>query len=413
MRILMISQFYPPIVGGEESMVYHLSQALARRGHDVAVATFGDAPAVDQDGDVTVYRIRPSVRRLTRLYGDDVRRHAPPGPDPEALIALRRIVTRHRPDVVHGHNWLVHSFVPLRRRRIPLVVSLHDYSLICATKRLMHFHDPCSGPALAKCLRCSASYYGRVQGPLIVLGQRASTPLLDRAVDLFMPVSRYVAVRTGLEDGSTPYEVVPNFLPDPSASLPAGSSAEPSDDDALEHLPRVPFILFAGDLSRDKGVGVLLEAHRRMRSPIDLVLVGRSLDVEIDDAANVHVLPPVPRARMAEAWSRCAIAVVPSVVQETFGLVALEAMRAGRATVVSSAGNLPALVQDEVTGLVARAGDASELAVALDRLAADEAMRTRLGEAAARSSQEYTESAIIPRIEGLYDRVRTRGARAG
>jgi glycosyltransferase involved in cell wall biosynthesis len=406
MRILMISQFYPPIVGGEESMVQHLSQALARRGHDVGVATFGNRtlPAFDEDGPVKIYRIQPTVARLTALYGDDVRRHAPPGPDPEAVLALRHLVALHRPDIVHAHNWLVHSFIPIKWRcGVPLVVTLHDYSLVCPTKRLMYFGQPCSGPGFRKCMRCSAHYYGSIQGPLVALGQRTTAPLLKRATDLFMPVSRYVASRSELADGGVRYEVVPNFLPDAFfASRPVGEE--------IGGLPSGPFILFAGDLSHDKGVGILLDAHARMRSPIDLVLVGRPPDLELKTPPGVHVLPPVPRALMPEAWSRCAIAVVPSLVQETFGLVALEAMMAGRATVVTSAGNLSDLVTDGETGFVVPPGDPALLAVALDRLASDGGLRSRLGDAARRSAAAYSESAVLPQLERLYASVRPRGA---
>jgi glycosyltransferase involved in cell wall biosynthesis len=406
MRILMLSQFFHPIVGGEESMVHHLSQALARRGHEVGVATFGNGtlPAFDEDGPVKIYRIQPTVARLTALYGDDVRRHAPPAPDPEAVLALRRLVALHRPDIVHGHNWLVHSFIPIKRKcGVPLVVTLHDYSLVCPTKRLMHFGEPCSGPGFRKCMRCSAHYYGRIQGPLVALGQRTTTPLLKRATDLFMPVSPYVANRSELADGGVRYEVVANLLPD--AYLASRSTGE-----EIGGLPRAPFILFAGDLSHDKGVGILLDAHARMRSPIDLVLVGRPSALELGTPPGVHVLPPLPRALMPEAWSRCAIAVVPSLVQETFGLVALEALAAGRATVVTSAGNLPDLVADGETGFVVPPGDPASLAVALDRLASDGQLRSRLGDAARRTAAAYSESAVLPRVERLYASVRSRGA---
>ena len=53
-----------------------------------------------------------------------------------------------RPDVVHAHNWVINSYLPLTAaRRLPLVYSLHDYSHVCATKRLMFDDEPCSGPA--------------------------------------------------------------------------------------------------------------------------------------------------------------------------------------------------------------------------------------------------------------------------
>ena len=113
----MLAQFYTPVVGGEEHAVRSLSVELASRGHEVGVATIvqGDSPAVGLDDDgVRVHRLRSASSRLPVLYGAD-RRHAPPVPDPELLWRLRRLIRSERPDIVHAHNWIVHSYLPLRR----------------------------------------------------------------------------------------------------------------------------------------------------------------------------------------------------------------------------------------------------------------------------------------------------------
>src|SRR5437660_74800 len=86
MRILMLAQFYPPTVGGEERHVRNLSIELAARGHDVAVATLWQegAPALECDQGVRIHRIRGSLQRTTALFSEKERQHAPPFPDPEA-----------------------------------------------------------------------------------------------------------------------------------------------------------------------------------------------------------------------------------------------------------------------------------------------------------------------------------------
>ena len=168
MRILMVSQFYAPTVGGQERVVEDLSRELIARGHHVAVVTLqqGDLPAISDVSGVRVYRIRSTAARFFRGYTDPTRPHAPPAVDPGATRELRRVMTLEKPDIVHGHDWLIHSFLPLKRRHGPgLVVTLHDQSLICANKRLIHNGKACTGPGPVKCLRCSASYYGRAKGP--------------------------------------------------------------------------------------------------------------------------------------------------------------------------------------------------------------------------------------------------------
>ncbi|HKO28864.1 MAG TPA: glycosyltransferase, partial [Solirubrobacteraceae bacterium] len=225
MRILMVTQFYSPTIGGQERVVEDLSAELVARGHHVAVVALqqGGLPAVGEVAGVRVYRIASAAARLFRGYSDPERPHAPPAIDPKATAELRRVIALEQPDIVHGHDWLIHSFLPLKRRRGPgLVVTLHDHSLICANKRLIRGHEACSGPGPAKCLRCSASYYGLAKGPPIAVGNWIMSGVERGLVDLFLPVSRVVADAAGFEDGADRARVVPNFLPGAATAADGG-----------------------------------------------------------------------------------------------------------------------------------------------------------------------------------------------
>lgn len=137
MRILLLSQFYPPVIGGEERHVRNLGRALAQSGHAVSVGTsaLSGSPDTELDGAVRVHRLRGTLQRWSGLYRDSERRHAPPFPDPELMRALRRLVSEERPDIVHAHNWIYASFLPLKAfGDARLVVTLHDYGLVCAKK---------------------------------------------------------------------------------------------------------------------------------------------------------------------------------------------------------------------------------------------------------------------------------------
>jgi len=112
----MLAQFYPPTIGGEERHVRDLSIELVTRGHDVAVATLWreGVPEFEVDQGVRVHRIRGSLQRVGTLFSEKERQHSPPFPDPETVWALRRVIMREHPDIVHAHNWIVHSFTPLK-----------------------------------------------------------------------------------------------------------------------------------------------------------------------------------------------------------------------------------------------------------------------------------------------------------
>src|SRR5947209_758532 len=164
----MLSQFYPPFIGGEERSVQILGTELSKRGHEVAVATVWkkDTPEYEIDQGVRIYRFKTTVQRATWLFADPAHSHAPPFPDPEAVRALKCIIAQERPHIVHAHNWLVYSFLPLKTwSDAKLVLSLHDYSRACATKKLLYRDTSlCSGPGVRKCLDCSMHHYGAAKG---------------------------------------------------------------------------------------------------------------------------------------------------------------------------------------------------------------------------------------------------------
>ena len=71
----------------------------------------------------------------------------------------RGIILDEQPEIIHAHNWIVHSFTPLKTwSKAKLVMSLHDYSLVCVQKRLIHQEARCSGPDPTKCLSCGTQF---------------------------------------------------------------------------------------------------------------------------------------------------------------------------------------------------------------------------------------------------------------
>jgi glycosyltransferase involved in cell wall biosynthesis len=397
-RILMLSQFFAPVIGGEERMVEAMSVELSRRGHQVAVATLqtGDPPAHEPHQDVRVHRIGSATQRFRSLYSDGGRPHAPPIPDPLIMRNLLAVIRRERPQVIHGHNWLTQSMMPLKRiSGSPLVLSLHDYSFVCATKRFVYANQPCSGPGPIKCVVCASAHYGRAKGTSVALATRAMRPLALSTVDMFLPVSRAVARRTGLQGLGAPWRVVPNFLSEPP---PLRDTNDRPDD-----LPEDGFTLFVGDLTRDKGIELLLDAYAGLADAPPLVLIGRRLSARLSPPPpNVIVLGPRPHSEVMAAWHRCGLGVIPSITEEAFGLVALEAMAAGRPVVAANHGGLPEVVADGETGLLVAPGDGVALRGALHRLLSDPDLRERLGRAALERVKRFTPATVVPQLEDVY-----------
>ena len=244
MRVLLLAQFFPPDVGGEERHVFNLANALAERGHEVAVASQRMAGVPDREtlaSGVRVHRFATAAMRLPGVYSTS-RTHHPPLPDPLGVRALSRITRQERPQVVHAHNWIVNSALPLRLSPSPgprfgLVLTLHDFSHVCATKRLMRMGSACEGPAVARCLPCASAHYGTAVGSVTAAATALMHPWKKRAVDHVVCVSNAVASGNHIPAGPD-VSVIPNFVPDEVVLGRAGAAAQGRGDDMPPGLPR-------------------------------------------------------------------------------------------------------------------------------------------------------------------------------
>lgn len=182
-----------------------------------------------------------------------------------------------------------------------------------------------------------------------------------------------------------------------------------------------PLVAYVGRLSARKGPDVLLRAMASLgdRHPAArLVFCGdefgggeaiaselRALAARLGVAERVELQPF--REDVTDLLQAATVVVSPSVLPESFGLILLEAMASGRAVIASDHGGPRELVVDGETGFLVPPGDEAALAAALDRLLADPALATRLGEAGrARARARFSLDASVRRFEELYLRER-------
>lgn len=155
MRILQItSLFSPDRVGGAEIFVEDLARGLADKGHTVAVAAISreqqmpeqrDGFAIHRLGHTTPFfigdwRQQPEWKR--KYYKIAVQL------DPRLVRRLARVIDELQPDVVNTHS--LSELTPLiwpmiRKRGIPLVHSLHDFTSMCTNGSLFHDGHICDG----------------------------------------------------------------------------------------------------------------------------------------------------------------------------------------------------------------------------------------------------------------------------
>lgn len=404
MRILQVTDCYPPpLIGGRDLHVRMLAHELFQRGHDVEVVTLagpkGDRTEVD--GDIRVHRLGGWGRALQRFYVDPERPFHPTVPDPGLVWKLFNLIRERQPQVVHAHSWMLYSILPfLPSQKTRLVVSMHEYGFVCSKNTFTYRGEVCDGPRLTKCVVCASAQYGPIRSAALTTGLSVTRPL-HRRVDRYIAISESVAqaCRPLIRNSETEIDIIPPFIPDESFC--------PPDTKRPEFLESIgEYIMFAGALGPHKGIDVLLEAYREIASRVRLVLLGlRRHDTPKRFPNGVLVVEDVPHHDVIRAWNNCLLAVVPSRWPEPWGMVAMEAMAAGRPVVASAIGGLRSIVQDGKTGILVPPGDAAALRAGIQRLLDDSGERTRMGEAGKQRAAECKASKLVPRVEQLYREV--------
>ena len=389
MRIFQVTDCYPPpLVGGRDLTVQLLSRELARRGHEVDVLTLAGpkGPRTERDGAVQVHRLAGWGRILSSLYADPEKPFHPTVPDPGLVGAISRLLKERRPHIVHVHSWLLYSLLPLLPSpHTRLVVWVHDNGFICPKGTFFHHGGMCTGPRYTKCVSCSSEQYGAPKAVALTTGLAAMKPWRNR-VDRYVAISRFIADASAplLGRSGTRMGVIPPFIPDEAfyaAQGPRPAFVPPADD----------YLMFAGALGPHKGLNVLLEAWSGLQNRPPLVLAGiRRFDTPTSFPPGVIVAEDLPRGEVLRAWGHCLAAVVPSVWPEPFGLVAAEAMAAGKPVVASAVGGLAEVVEDGITGIHVPPGDVATLRNELERIVADAPLRARLGAAGRERARLYS-----------------------
>lgn len=402
LRVLIVTDSHPPLIGGANRSVELLSRHLVERGHEVTVATAWQEglPAHETSNGVRVYRIRDLSSRARWLSEDPYKHNPPPFPDPEAVLELRRLIRETRPQLVHAYGWLAHSAAAaLRPGEAPLLLTARDYGNVCAVRTLVQEgRSLCSGPAPSKCLRCAAHDYGAAKGTVAAASILAAPALLRRRVTAVHSVSEYVAeqMERFLRIDNAIERVIPNFHED--------TSGEVVDGEVMARLPERPFIFFVGAFRRIKGIEELLAAYASLEGPPPLVMVG-TLSPDTPQPfppPGVTVIEDVPHPTVMAMWDRALFGVLPTRAPEALGNVVHEAMSKGRTMIGTRPGGQEDMIEDGESGLLVPGGDVEALAAAMARLIDDPGLRERLGAAALERAAAFTPEAVMPQLDQLY-----------
>lgn len=388
MRILVVTHNYPRFPGDPAgAYVARLARAAADGGAEVRVIaphTRGTAEHEAAAG-VRVHRFRYAPIGLERVgYRGETGTSLWLQPFAVAMAPLylwrfrraaRRAAAEFAPTVVHAHWWFPGGWVAAGLGR-PYVVTSHGSDV-----RLFD-----RGGAW------------RRLGRRVLSGAGAVTA-----------ASRFLAEDIQRHVGPLPRPVAVTPMPVDVELFGAGGAVPKA-------VP--PRLLYAGNLVPSKGVDVLLRAIALLRARGVACrgrIVGQGpsrsslerLADELGISVDVEWSPFVPQQRMPAEYGASTVTVLPTRGQaEGLGLSLVEALLAGCAVVGTPAGGIPEVVEDGVTGLLARDNDPQDLAEKLAHLLGDAGLRERLTAAGrARVLETYSAASAARRFVALYDAI--------
>ncbi|MDP9169299.1 MAG: glycosyltransferase family 4 protein [Acidobacteriota bacterium] len=360
MKLLVYSHYFAPSVGGVETIVMSLADGLAAlRLPDGAprfeITLITNTPSGEFDDAALPFSVirQPGFLRLAGLiWHCDVLHVAGP-----ALLPL-----------LLGYLF-----------RKPVVLEHHGYQAVCPNGLLLHQPDRVVCPGYfqaheySKCVSCQASEMSRAKAiaHLLMMFPRQ---FLVRRVAANIAVSKHVERRVDVPRTTRILHGIETSLTRSSADAPGASP------------DKIQFA-YVGRFVAEKGISTILEAVSllKRRQDFQLRLIGDGpLRGELQNLISARQLQGCVQitgflrgSDLAKALNEVSVVVIPTIMEETAGLAAMEQMMRGRLVIASAIGGLGETVGEG--GLLFPPGDAEALASCMNRILEDRALLDAIG----------------------------------
>lgn len=328
------------------------------------------------------------------------------------IASVERLLRCFRPDIVHLHGLdrIGAEVLAVLRRLVPqarIVMTLHDYQMLCPNDGLMLTVPDGSRCRVARPDRCHACFPAMTAAAHLL--RKVHLTALLSLVDRFVAPSRFLAdrfVAWGVD--ADRLSVLPNQIP-PMAPV------------ARRPRKRPDRFAYFGNIAPHKGILVLLEAARLAGDRVRLDLHGglghadegfrRDLAAALAAAPNTRHHGPYLREELPGLMAGADWLVLPSIWWENAPLAVLEARAAGLPVICSGIGGMAEMVQDGVTGLHVPPDDPRSLAETMRAAAADASGHARLSATLRAGQGGNGHSGFVDAHLDLYRRLRA-GVRA-
>lgn len=380
MRVLMLHNRYLNS-GGEDVAFASESELLRRHGCEVDLYEESNE-RIEQLGV-----LRTGVRSIW---------------SPETYRRVRRLLRVKPYDVVHVHNFFPlispSAYYAARAEGVPVVQTLHNYRLMCLPATFLRDGRVCED-CLGKSVALPGVWHRCYRNSTVASGAVAAMGTAHRLLGTWQKmVDVYIALtefgRGKFIEGGLPGErimVKPNFVDrDPGPGSPGG------------------YALFVGRLVVEKGINTLIDAWRKPGRRIGLKVVGDgplrdAVETVASEIDGIECFGWQPHDRVMELIGGAKFVVVPSLLYEGQGLVAVESFARGTPVIASDIGSLAEVVRHGETGLLFRPGDPDDLADKVERMLDDDDARIRMRKGArAEFEARYTADRNYDRLMEIY-----------
>jgi len=315
---------------------------------------------------------------------------------------LLRLINFFNPDLIHAHiiqGRLTTSVIDAaKEKHLPVVMSLHDYKLICPSYLMLNkgeICEKCKGGNFYFCVaeRC---HKGALLPSLLYTLESYFTSIFKKYswVKYFICPSKFILqkhVEFGVPAGKLVY--IPNSI------------------ETTQYEPRFEggkYILFVGRISKEKGIPTLIKAARGIKASIRIVGDGpmrkKYEDYAIENGINNVIFDGRKSgAELEELFKNALFLVLPSEWYENAPMAVLEAFAYGKPVIGSEIGGIPEMITENENGLLFKPGDFRQLEEKIKYLLSSPSLLAAMGKKAReRVEKEYNTSSHYQKLMDVY-----------
>lgn len=408
MKILFVNKYHY-IKGGPERYIFDLIKVFEEKGHEVIHFSMEDKR--NQPSDFAKYFVSHIDFRSSLSFIERAKTVPRIIYFSEAKKKIEQLIEETKPDLAHLHNYyhhlspsIIHS---LKKYKIPIVQTAHDYKLVCPVYIFYSGGRICESCKKRKYYwatlkRCNENSFS--QSFLNTCEMYIHNTLMNiyKNIDIFIAPSKFIKEKL-IEYHFDEERIVhlPNFI---------------KIDDYIPQYSYNDYIVYFGRISKEKGILNLIKAVKEIPG-LKLKIIGEGPirkkleDIIVEEnIRNVEFLGYMVGEDLKNYIKGSMFVVLPSEWYENNPFTILESFALGKPVIGSNIGGIPELIEEEKDGLLFKIGDKDELKEKITYLVENSHLIEEMGKNARRKiEREYNEEIHYQKLMHIFQMLCSKG----